>query len=297
MTNKAEAVTFKLVGGMGNQLFIWATSYAFASQTNKAVILDASECTMWGDQLKNFSIAVNLPGPSEPDGILPTRFISNTNPIINSLRAIRSQYRKSGIGGTFWENPNLEYDAEVFNVGCGKTVRGYFQSHRYFQAYAQEIREVLITSAQLSNKYIVLKPHLPLEYTAIHLRLGKDYKDSSSYFKLVDHLYIRDSLKIIDFKFPNRSKVVLTDNPDLARELVPKADFYLGNDELSNPVDLLVLMSEASSFIGSNSTLSWWGAFLMQDSQLIRIFPKPWFQDPKRDSRFVLPDEWLRVSN
>ena len=54
--------------------------------------------------------------------------------------------------------------------------------------------------------------------------------------------------------FDKRSGVVVvTDNLDLARMLVPNADFYLGNDELSNPVDLLVLMSNSSSFIGSNS--------------------------------------------
>ena len=297
MTTKGEVVTFKLVGGMGNQLFIWATSFAFTRKTNKSVLLDASECTMWGEQLKGFKIAVDVPGPQKPDGILPTRFISNTNSIINLLRAIRTQCRKLKLGGTIWENHYLGYDPEIFKVKPGKTVRGYFQSHRYFQEYATEIRETLTSSPQLSDKYFEVKQQLPKEYTAIHLRIGSDYKDSGSYFKLVDRPYIRDSLKIIDMKFPNRSKVVVTDNLDLARMLVPNADFYLGNDELSNPVDLLVLMSKSSSFIGSNSSLSWWSAFLMQDSHLIRIFPKPWFQDPKLDSSFILPDEWLRVSN
>lgn len=297
MTTKSQAVTFKLVGGMGNQLFIWATSYAFAKKTNKKVILDASECTMWGEQLKYFNIDVDIPGPEKPDGILPTRFISKTNPIINFIRSIRTQYRKLRLGGTFWENPHLGYDEDVFKVEYGKTVRGYFQSHRYFQEFAAEIREALIQSAQLSKKYIALKQQLPFEYTAIHLRIGEDYQNSSSFFKMIDLPYIRNSIKIIDLKFPNRKKVVVTDDLDLARALIPSADFYLGKDELSDPVDILAVMSGSSSFIGSNSSLSWWSAFLMHDSQLIRIFPKPWFQDPRFDSLFILPDGWLRVPN
>jgi hypothetical protein len=297
MKSKDEAVTFKLVGGMGNQLFIWATSYAFGKLTNKAVILDASECTMWGEQLKSFNIPVHIPGPPNPDGILPTRFVSRTNLLVNLLRATRNQFRNLRIGRTFWENSHLGYDPKVFKVKSGKIIRGYFQSHKYFQIYATEIRENLLGSAQISSEFIELRGKLPLEYTAIHLRLGKDYKDSDTYFRLVDKSYVRNSLKIIDSKFPGRSKVVVTDNPELARDLVPDADFYLGNEELDNPVDLLVLMSKSSSFIGSNSSLSWWSAFLMEDSHAVRIFPKPWFQDAKLDSRFTLPEEWIRVSN
>jgi hypothetical protein len=297
MSNKDESVTFKLVGGLGNQLFIWATSYAFERKTNKSVTLDASECTMWGEHLKNFNIVVDVPGPHKPDGILPTRFTAKSNLIINLLRALRTQFRKIRIGNTFWENPHLGYDPDVFKVDSGKVMRGYFQSHRYFQDYEHEIRDLLTQSALLSKNYHELKRRLPAKYTVIHLRLGKDYKDSSSYFKLIEDTYINESLEIVDSKSPGRCKVVVTDNVELARVLIPKADFYVGSDELSNPVDLLVLMSKSDSFIGSNSSLSWWGAFLMQDSQSVRIFPKPWFQDAKLDSRFTLPEKWIRVSN
>jgi len=297
MRNIDEPVTFKLVGGLGNQLFIWATSYAFVRQTNKSVILDASECTMWGEQLKNFSINVDVPGPNKPDGILPTRFMSRTNLALNTLRGLRTQFRKFRIGSTFWENTRRGYDPDVFKVESGKVVRGYFQSHRYFQDYEGEIRELLLESALPSKNYIEFKGKLPPKYTVIHLRLGKDYKDSSSYFKLVEDAYVRKSLEVVDLKFPGRCKVVVSDNIELARVLIPRADYYVGSDELSNPVDLLVLMSNSDSFIGSNSSLSWWGAFLMQDSDSVRIFPKPWFQDAKLDSRFLLPERWIQIPN
>jgi hypothetical protein len=297
MSKKSEAVTFKLVGGLGNQLFIWATSYAFERKTSKSVILDASECTMWGEHLKDFNIIVDVPGPLNPDGILPTRFATKSNHIIDFLRALRTQLRKFRIGSTFWENPHLGYDPDVFKVKSGKVVRGYFQSHKYFQEYIHEIRDLLMQSALLSKNYLEFKRRLPPEYTVIHVRLGKDYKNSSSYFKLIDDSYLDNALQIIDSKFPARCKVVVSDDLELARILIPNADCYVGKDELSNPVDLLVLMSNSNSFIGSNSSLSWWGAFLMQDSQAIRIFPKPWFVDPKLDSRFLLPKDWIRIPN
>ena len=52
------------------------------------------------------------------------------------------------------------------------------------------------------------------------------------------------------------------------------ATTIVGPAELSQPIETLILMSEAAGFIASNSTLSWWSVFL-GDANRPMVAPKP----------------------
>ncbi len=295
MIRKSDNVTFKLVGGLGNQLFIWATAYSYARRTNRPVSLDASECTMWGEQLHGFGIPVDVPGPKYPDGLLPSRYKSHDNFLLNSLRYFRGEFRKIQLGSTFWENTQLGYDPSVFEGHRKKIVRGYFQSHKYFDIHETEIRGHLTNIKTLSSDFYRLESKLPQVFTAVNLRLAKDYSDAKSKFGIVGLGYITKALEIVDSSFPNRPKIVFTDDVGMARKLIPGAEMYVGSGDLNSPAEKIFLMSKCNSFIGSNSSFSWWAAYLIQDRSVMKIFPKPWFQDVKLNSNEIMPDGWLQI--
>ena len=125
-----EPIKVKLVGGLGNQLFIWATATAISKRTGLRFDLDATQCTQWGYQLGDFGIEAKYLANSPPDGLLPTRIVKYDSRLINFLRLIRQELRKFRIGSNHWERSN-SFDSSVFEIRPGKTLCGYFQSYKF----------------------------------------------------------------------------------------------------------------------------------------------------------------------
>ncbi len=291
-----KPIKVKLVGGLGNQLFIWAMAYALERQTGKKVCLDASECTQWGEQLNLFGITVQIPGPKKPDGKLRTRLPNNDNFVINIARGVREKTRELSLGNTYWEKPSKSYDKEIFGLRDGTILRGYFQSYKYFESYSSEIRNTLRLGHGISEQIIGYTAQLPSNWTAINLRLGADYTRLDSTFGLVTEKYLNESLALINSSNIDSTNVVFTDDVYRAKRIYPNAAFYISQEEISSPSERMLLMSMATNFIGSNSTYSWWAAFLMNQEVGTRIFPTPWFKNLKVNTEHLLPTHWTQVS-
>jgi len=289
-------ITVKLVGGLGNQLFIWATAFHLRRTRDLEVILDASECTEWGNQIGDFGINVDVPGPMFPDGLLPGRFKANANLIVKILRKLRQVYRSLRIGKIYWESPKKSFDATIFEIPSGKELRGYFQSYKYFNDSAGEIRELLANPVRPSQEFNTLLGELPDSWLAVHMRLGPDYKVMQERFGILGTRYFHEALQYIEEGLPNLPVYVFSDDIELAREVLPGCHRYIGKAQLHNPAERLIVMSHARGFIGSNSSFSWWAAFLNRDSKAIKVFPDPWFLDSSVNLDDLLPPDWIRIN-
>jgi hypothetical protein len=91
---------------------------------------------------------------------------------------------------------------------------------------------------------------------------------------------------------------LFTDSPGLVADLVPTrlldgVEF----DVSEKPLRVLASMSRSHGFVMSNSSLSWWGAFLAQRRRPAApvYFPTPWCAQPSEiDQRLSLP-KWRVV--
>lgn len=164
-------------------------------------------------------------------------------------------------------------DENIFNYTFFNniTLRGYFENYKNFHDIKPLVLEYFRPS-EVYKKYILEKyPFVASDsISSIHIRRGDDYyklltpekiqTHNTIYFNLID--YMIQSKNITEF-------VILTNDKALCQELFIKNEKYAKiifhfTDE-RDFVDLWI-MSLMKNNIVSNSTLSWWGSFLNENS-------------------------------
>lgn len=173
---------------------------------------------------------------------------------------------------------------------------GYFQSWRYFDHMKHEIIADFTLKDSLSFHY-----PLPKSFTAVHIRRGGPGSAvlSSEYHGLLSEDYYRAALKLNEKLGGSADYIVFTDNPKKASQIIDKLDSkpieVIGPDDVKSQVQNLILMASATSFIGANSSYSWWAAYLSTNLKTPPIFPRQWYMNPDISNNDMLPPDWITV--
>ena len=253
----------QLMGGLGNQLFQVAAAYAFCKRTGKA--LKISQRSM---------------GAS---GYKPTYWDSYLRELKSSVSA-----RKSG---TIWKEPSFSYTPIPPTT---QVLAGYYQSSRYFQDCATEIRRLFhpgpaahIKMLKTHGGLLVSKPNA----TVVHIRRG-DYFGS-------DELQERHGLLTADWyqralaKVEPKDLIIFSDDIAWCRSL----DFLQGATFVDEPDEVIALhlMTHFRHFILSNSSFSWWAAWLSCSEDV--VVPNRWFgPSGPQDTQDIYEPNWLSLA-
>jgi hypothetical protein len=167
------------------------------------------------------------------------------------------------------------YDPNIFNTPNGTKLWGFFQTPKYFQGFEDVVRSWFNIS--LNEKSIeILKKYNPDEYCYIHLR-GTDYKNHTHWFLGKDY-YEKSIDYIRNFK-PDIKFLIVTDDIEESKNLFPEID-CVSNDMIT---DFSVLLNSKHIII-TNSTFSWWAAWLKNKE--VVIAPNNWLNHNKPELGF-----------
>jgi hypothetical protein len=159
-------------------------------------------------------------------------------------------------------------------------LNGYFQSEKYFEDFKDNIIDTFVISD------IVKKPINNL--TSVHIRRG-DYLNLQHFHSICDISYYKKAMDTIGGNF-----LFFSDDMEWVRENFQGDNIFYSqnNDEVLD----LSLMTLCDNNIIANSSFSWWGAYLNQNSNKIVISPKEWF-GPKgpKDIQDILPENWVKI--
>jgi hypothetical protein len=278
-------IRMHLKGGLGNQLFILAAGllYSDIRKVNK-VVLDTSLLK------RDFQRDLALNGLDLPKEVV---FSSG------ALHSLRHKRKVNKILMFLGEKISTEEDFSTHPASANtRCLEGYFQSYRIADLVKAPMIGVL-NSISISNTIL----RIPKDFIAVHLRRG-DYLSAAtmSVHGIVSSRYVTEGISLIQKSLGNLPVVVFTDSPNIALRELDRYDgeiLILGPEEVSAP-EVIAFMSKAKGLIISNSTLSWWAAWLAtripEGNTPIVVRPAKWFAvgiEPKD----LLPEEWLSIEN
>lgn len=118
------------------------------------------------------------------------------------------------------------------------------------------------------------------ESVAVHVRKGKDYQSRIWYQHTCSMDYYQRAIAWIREKVKNPKFYVFTDNAEWVKENFQGMEYVLVEGNPANGYGShfdMQLMSLCKHNIISNSTYSWWSAFLNSNLEKIVIVPEVWF--------------------
>ena len=131
----------------------------------------------------------------------------------------------------------------------------------------------------------------------LHIRLA-DYKNIEE-LGILGGAYFKNSLKLAINEFPNSRIWLFTDEEDLARKILGEIyspEMRIINYDLSDSASNLEAMRFGHAYVLSNSTFSWWGAYLSKSPNPKVFCPDKWFKT-KQNPLYMIPSEWEMVAN
>jgi hypothetical protein len=237
----SDYVTCRLVGRIGNQMFQLAHAFAQARTHNRQFVAPAEE--------------------------------TDTQPYVDTVyRHIDFALQDTQNLAAAYIETTFEYTPSQPAAGKPTVFIGFCQSSKFFYPHEEAVKELFGPTPEFIAKCARDYPEvLDPDCVAINVRRG-DYLTQSNNHPVVTLEYIHAALK----RIPNNGPVlVVSDDIPWCRENIQLP----GKVTFVNYVtwEALWLLALCKHFVISNSTFSWWGAYLGEKPDSVVVAPSTWF--------------------
>lgn len=293
-------VIARLNGGLGNQMFQYAAGYSLAGMRGVQFKIELpthahqvrNHETLRAADILDFSLSSSIADPEE------IRRYRDPYGLLSVMKRIVRQ--------KIYNSYQIDWDPKFLDFGPDVYLDGYFQTDKYFESCLQEIfaeftLRTLLASQITSISAGILSLPNPV---SLHVRRG-DYVQNPrtrALHYICTRAYYKEALQLIRQDVGDCDIVVFSDDVGWVRE-----NLDLGNRVLFvsgqvgcdgsqlHPAQEMVLMSHCRHHIISNSTFSWWGAYLNRSPEKVVIAPGLWNRSRRFAHRDIVPDTWLRI--
>ena len=238
-------------GGVGNQMFQIAATYALALNNN-------DECAFDMDLKRTYHGVVH-------QGRIASSYFSS---LYKNIKQLPLEWKS--------ENKYIEPEGtDYYPIPYKENMMlfGYFQSEKYFEGKGEEIKKLFIDRdllLDLKNKY----QDILYNSVSLHVRRGDYIKFPDVHTILGMDYYEQAICYILNRRCYDHILVFSDDIPWCKDNFEGKAFVF---PELKEDWQEIYLMSLCNHNIISNSTFSWWGSYFNENSDKIVIAPELWF--------------------
>jgi hypothetical protein len=294
-----EAYMIKLIikGGLGNQMFQYATAYSVAKKLNTDLVIDLS---FMQNRLPIFDFTHREYELDLFDVNAPvTTFFKNRLMDKYASYPVEKVFMMTKLIKTFREKKSFLFDSSLFDVKDGTYIEGYFNNYKYFEAYEKEIQAIFSIDKLFNSDFSDIEEKIKsTESVSINIRRG-DYVNSKNkdiYVQLNEAYYLK-AINIVREHIKNPHFFVFSyDDPKWFKQALQLEEGEYTYMDRSYTGDhfktYLRLISLCKHNIISNSTFAFWGAYLNKNPTKIVISPNRWMY---KSALFEIPPLWYAV--
>ena len=266
-------------GRLGNQMFQFAALLAIAKENNYKFLLPNPKKVHYD----NYALF----------DIFKLNSVSENNFGISSFNNIQTI-----------DSDNFNYSDDYFELNDSVNLEGYFQSKIFVEKIKEDIKNNFQFKESILNKLrsILNSDSMDLkEYTFIHIRRG-DYLEKKDYHFNLGMTYYKNAIK----EYENNQKFLLfSDDIDWAKKefltfdnIYFFSDFYKKNDIKNSDLIEFAAMAFCNGGIISNSSFSWWAAYLQfETGNICHPNSDSWFgYKYNMDTKDLFFENWNEIS-
>ena len=295
MSLDGKNTVIRLQGGLGNQMFQYAFGRALSLRNNSDLYLDVSALNPKknrGYSLDNFLLNAKFATPPILKSAITPHFALKKK----LWKALKIPFKYAP---THIVEKRFSYSAEIAETKTSAYFDGYWQTEKYFADCPDIIRgDFAFRNESELQKHPQYGEICGSDSVALHIRRG-DYVKNPKYRKLLyvctleyykrAIAYLRERHSGLKFFIASDDHKWVAENFDLS------AEFRL--IESKSAIEDFFLMSRCRHNIISNSSFSWWSAWLNGNPQKTVIAPDAWFAARARmDYSDILPGGWIKIA-
>lgn len=286
------------MGGLGNQMFQYAAGRSISLKHNIPFKIDIS----WFENpkqnrhylLDQFNIKAEIATKKE---IIYFNGEKKDKWHKKYLRIVNNTLQKK-----IYRENKFSYNNTFLSIKNNAYIKGNFQSEKYFYSIKNLIKNEFSLKAPLPDMYHEqLRKICNNNSISLHIRRG-DYVNNikaSEYHGNLNIQYYSRAADMIEKKIQNPHFFIFSDDIEWAKNnlILNHPITYIDGGNESNCYDEMYLMSICKHSIIANSTFSWWGAWLNNNSNKIIIAPEKWFAKPEMNNQTqdLIPESWIRI--
>jgi hypothetical protein len=294
----------RLRGGLGNQLFSFATGLSIAESNGYDLVLDTESGfkydTLYRRKFALGTFDIKARHATRSERLVPfDRVRRKLKKYVSGKKALADK--------DYIIEDNQEFDASLKNVVLKKPVvylDGLWQNLLYFSGYEDLVRSHLTFNISPNDQNRNFADWVKCkEVAVIHLRFFSSHyssnkeEDASTAYYTTAIQYLLDNTNVKSF-------AIFSDDVAAANTLLSElgVDFKLvdWNQQSGEEIYDLWLMSQGRHFILANSTFSWWAAWLSEKhSDQCVLYPLP--DEVKNTTNWAwafpgqMPKEWIPI--
>lgn len=280
-------IVIKLIGGLGNQMYQYAYGLQLAKEYGEQICFDTSfyeegkALALYNLNIPQYPLWENTDIPSAERFCVKLqqkafhvaqkmiRILAKTDRTGDKLFLPRA---KRGLLFNFdpyyYEIPHCK--------AKNKYIYGYFQGEQYFSDVKAQLKEQFSVRHELCETAKIYAQQIQnSNAVAFHIRLG-DYKNAANTdLDVCSAAYYRRAIAYICENVKDPTFFVFTNDAEQAKQILSFPEntvFVQGTKDYED----FALMKQCSHFVLSNSTFSWWAAYLAENDQKVVTVPEKW---------------------
>ena len=294
----------RLWGGLGNQMFQYAFGYAKAREAHTELVLDTRFFTeefiqanprFTKQKLNLLRFPIEFKQTINENGELVRINKYQEHRINQILRVPYLSVLPAGNKLIYVKETRMRFQPVLSRIKKdNRYYDGYWQTEKYFADFRDEISRQYTFSSERASTFVKETGADQPNAVAIHMRMG-DYgrKHLTAHHNyVINPEYYTRAIERVRERITNPRFYICSNNIKNAIEFLGlKSEYiYVSLVEGMTDLDEFTIMSQCPNHIISNSTFSWWAAWLGKQEETTNIAPNILF-----GNKDIIPKEWLKV--